>query len=126
MLNENYMHSIEKKSGAKMAPQWKFLEKWFHFVKVEPFFPLEYLKRGHPVDMKMGPLWSHFGSTFFFQCLTRKPMIAHTVRLLISLACVILYSKFSMCASRDIQFRPLFLGGFGVIISQQIDGSIGS
>ncbi len=26
----------------------------------------------------------------------------------------------------NIQFRPLFLGGFGVIISQQIDGSIWS
>ncbi len=29
----------EKKSGAKVAPQWNYLEKWFHFVKVESFFP---------------------------------------------------------------------------------------
>ena len=27
-----------EKSGAKMAPQWNFLEKQFHFVKVEPFY----------------------------------------------------------------------------------------
>ena len=26
-----------------------------------------YLNGGHPVDMKMAPPWSRFGSTFFFQ-----------------------------------------------------------
>ena len=56
---------------------WNFLEEQFHFVKVEPFSKvvlkqyLNMLKGGHPVDMKMAPLWSHFGSTFFFQCTHR-------------------------------------------------------
>ncbi len=25
------------------------------------------------LDMKMAPLWSHFGSTFFFQCTSCEP-----------------------------------------------------
>ena len=26
----------------------------------------QYLNGGHPVDMKISPVWSHFDSTFFF------------------------------------------------------------
>ncbi len=28
----------------------------------------QYLKGGHPMYMKMAPLWIHFDSVFFFQC----------------------------------------------------------
>ncbi len=31
--------------------------------------PKWYLKGGHLVDREMVPLWSHFGSTFFFLCI---------------------------------------------------------
>ncbi len=41
------------------------------FWKTAPLFKsgaVFYLNGGHPVDMKTAPPWSHFGSTFFFQC----------------------------------------------------------
>ncbi len=46
------------------ALHWK---KWSHF-----FLNKRYLNGGHLVDMKMAPLWSHLGSTFFFQCNSRS------------------------------------------------------
>ncbi len=48
---------------------------------------------------------------------------------LLSIDCPLLYEcrVWIVCENNHvIQFRPLFLGGFGVIISQQIDGSIWS
>ena len=70
---------------SKTALMKKVEPKWLHFLKVEPFFPLiimfekktvplckvvlkRYLNGGHPVDMKMAPPWSRFGSTFSFKC----------------------------------------------------------
>ena len=38
-ISKALMSDTEKRSGAKTAPQWNHLEKRFHFVKVEPFFP---------------------------------------------------------------------------------------
>ena len=53
-------------SGTKMVPflevelKWLLLGEWSHNVVLK-----RYLKGGHPVDLKMAPLWSHFGSIFF-------------------------------------------------------------
>ncbi len=48
--------------------KWLLLRRWSHN---QPFFSKvvlkHYLKGGHPMDMKMAPLWSHFDSTLFFQ-----------------------------------------------------------
>ncbi len=60
---------------------WKngaILLKWSHFFLIIMFektavlskvVPKQYLKGGHPVDMKMAPLWTHFGFTFSFSVL---------------------------------------------------------
>ncbi len=73
-----------------MAPPWSRFGKRCHFGGQSRFFLLKwYLKGGHPIDMKMAPLWSHFGSTFFFQCM---------------ILCLLLERKFS-AGNHDLDFQ---------------------
>ncbi len=46
------------------------LLKWSHFFLNSHVCTktVRKINGGHPVDMKMAPPWSHFSSTFFFQC----------------------------------------------------------
>ncbi len=53
--NPYIMHT--EKSGAKMAPQWNFVVKLFHFVKVEPLSKAV-LKQ----HWKVEPKWLHSGT----------------------------------------------------------------
>ncbi len=48
----------EKISAAKMALQWIFLEKWFHFLRLAHF-----KEKMAPLFKKMAPLFEPFSKT---------------------------------------------------------------
>ncbi len=66
---KNVVKLISQKNigTSPLGPALKTVPLWSFFLII--MFVLKwYLNGGHPVDMRMVPLWSHFGSTFSFQC----------------------------------------------------------